>query len=445
MLYLSIDFGTSTVKMEILDEGLEVLASEKQEYPFILLPGEKVEIDPEVLFDATYEAARRLPAELRDQVGVLCYDTFSPSPVFIAGDGTLAYPNIITHLDRRSRLITDYIDQVVGKENYLSIAGIYPFAGGAGSMTVLWMQQNQPEVLERTHRIGHLPTYVHHRLTGEWMVDLVNASMLGLYETTTQGGWSAALLDAFGLDHSWFGDIRNPGELLGELLPQPAERLGIPVGIPVAVGTNDMAAAQMGAHNDRAGRIMNTAGSSDMVSILVDQPVTNPGYYLRNSALPGIWQIYATTAGGFGVDWFYEQFCKEMDRSTFNNEYLPTCVDLLPDGIGEVTWDPYLTGDRQSLAKRTGAWHGLTLAATRDQMLAAMLKSMNSALYSVVELAGRVTKLDEVIKLTGGLSTPAFIKLKEQEFPGFRFEVVDNCSVLGNVELVRHHNPGLRP
>lgn len=442
MYYLSIDFGTSTVKMEILDDDLRVLASEKQEYPYILLPGEKVEIDPDALFASASQAALRLPAELRAQVRVLCYDTFSPSPVFIAEDGTLAYPNIITHMDRRSRAQCDYIDQIVGKDHYLSIAGIYPFAGGAGIMTVLWMQANQPEVLERTHRIGHLPTYVHHRLTGEWMVDLVNASMLGLYETTTQGGWSRELLDTFGLKHEWFAKIRNPGELLGTLLPEVAGTLGIPAGVPVAVGTNDMAAAQMGARNDRAGRIMNTAGSSDMVSILVDKPVTNPGYYLRNAALPGIWQIYATTAGGFGIDWFHEQFCREMDRDTFNNEYLPGCIERFV-ADGEVSFDPYLTGDRQSLEKRTAAWHGLTLAATRDEMLAAMLKSMNRVLYDVTELAAKVVPMDKVIKLTGGLSTPAFIKLKEREFPGFSFEVVDNCSVLGNVELVRHYNGNL--
>lgn len=443
MHYLSIDFGTSTVKMEILDDQLRVLATASQEYPYLLLPGEKVEIDPEVLFAAAAQAALSLPAELRAQVGVLCYDTFSPSPVFLTEAGTLAYPNIITHLDRRSRAQCDYIDRVVGKDNYLQIAGIYPFAGGAGIMTVLWMQANQPEVLERTHRIGHLPTYVHHRLTGEWVVDLVNASMLGLYETTTQGGWSAELLDAFGLAPQWFGEIGNPGEFLGKLDAVAAASFGIPAGIPVAIGTNDMAAAQMGAHNDRAGRIMNTAGSSDMVSILTDRPVTNPGYYLRNSALPGLWQIYATTAGGFGIDWFYEQFCRELSRDEFNNCYLPSCIERFADD-GEVTFDPYLTGDRQSLAKRTGAWHGLTLAATRDEMLAAMLKSMNRVLYDVTQLAGAVVELDHVIKLTGGLSTPAFIKLKELQFPGFSFDVVDNCSVLGNVELVRHHNPELR-
>lgn len=444
MHYLSIDFGTSAVKLEILNADLQVLASEKQEYPYILLPGEKVEIDPDVLFDAVSQAAGRLPQNLRAAVEVLCYDTFSPSPVFIGADGRLVYPNIVTHMDRRSRDISDYIDRRIGRERYLSIAGIYPFAGGAGIMTVLWMQQHEPEVLARTHRIGHLPSFIHHRFTGQWMVDLVNASMLGLYETTTQAGWSAELLDAFDLRPEWFADIYNPGEFLGGLLPEMAIRLGVRPGIPVAVGTNDMAAAQMGAHNDRAGQIMNTAGSSDMVSILIDRPVTNPGYYLRNAALPGLWQIYATTAGGFGIDWFREQFCRELDRVEFNQRYLPDCIERFAQDT-EVSFDPYLTGDRQSLERRTGAWHGLTLAATRDEMLSAMLKSMNRVLYRVVRLAGEVVDLDETIKLTGGLATPAFIKLKEREFPGFGFQVVDNCSVLGNAELVRHHNPELCP
>lgn len=438
MLYLSIDFGTSAVKMEILDEDLKVLASEREDYPYILLPGEKVEIAPDELFGAASRACRRLPTDLREQVGVLCYDTFSPSPVFMAADGSLTYPNIITHMDRRSRAITDYINQKIGKDEYLSIAGIYPFAGGAGIMTVLWMQLNQPEVLARTHRIGHLTTLVHHRLTGEWMVDLVNASMLGLYRTTTQGGWSTELIEAFGLDSSLFPQIHNPGTLLGTLLDDQADLLGVPSGIPVAVGTNDMAAAQMGAHNDHPGAVMNTAGSSDMVSVLVDKPVTNPGYYLRNSALPGIWQIYATTAGGFCLDWFHEQFCKELTRTQFNDEYLPAVLEKFHT-TKEVTFDPYLTGDRQSLEKRTGAWHGLTLAATRDEMLAALLISMNQVLSRVISMASDVVPLDPVIKLTGGMSGPAFIALKEREFPGFRFEVVDNCSVLGNVELVKHY------
>lgn len=438
MRFLSIDLGTSSVKMEIVEDDLTVLASAQAPYRYLLLPGEKVELDPDALFGAMYEAAGRLPADLRAGVDLLCYDTFSPSPVFLAADGSLAYPNIVTHMDRRSRAQCDRIDREIGRDAYREIAGIYPFAGGAGVMTVLWMQENEPESLQRTHRIGHLTTLVHHRLTGEFMVDLVNASMLGLYETTTQGTWSQELLEAFGLEASWFGQIHDPGTLLGTLRSAEADRLGLRAGLPVAVGTNDMAAAQMGAGNDRAGKVMNTAGSSDMVSVLTDVPVTSPTYYLRNAALPGLWQIYATTAGGFALDWFREQFCREMPAEEFYDTYLPACLEAHP-ADGEVSFDPYLTGDRQSLLKRAAAWHGLTLAATREEMLAALLRSMNRVLAGTLAEAAQVLELDRTIKLTGGMSSPAFVALKEREIPGFSFEVVQNCSVLGNIALVQRH------
>jgi sugar (pentulose or hexulose) kinase len=438
VLFLSVDFGTSSVKMSIVDETLRELQTARATYRYLLLPGSKVEINPDELWKAFYEAASDLDPQLRSKVEMLCYDAFSPSPVFIQESGALAYPNVITHLDRRSREQCAYIDRHFGRDRYLHIAGIYPFAGGAGVMTLLWLKQNQPECLECTYRIGHLTTYLHKRLTGEWMVDLVNASMLGLYETVTQSGWSRTLLEAFGLDEKWFGLIYAPGTILGELLPEIAGFVGLRSGIPVAVGTNDMAAAQVGAGNEEVGCIMNTAGSSDMVSILTDAPVVNPHYYLRNSALPGMWQIYATTAGGFALDWFHEQFARDFSTEEFYGEFVPRALRDFKDD-GEVTFDPYLTGDRQSMEVRSGAWHGLTLAATREEMLAALLKSMNRVLNMTIREAGEVVKLRRVVKLTGGMTADAFVRLKEREMPGFKFEVVDNCTIKGNVALVRRY------
>ncbi|MBE6934976.1 MAG: sugar kinase [Ruminococcaceae bacterium] len=437
MLFLSIDFGTSAVKLSIVDENGETRCWAKENYPYILLPGEKVEMNKNEVWRALFAAAAKLDPELRAKVEYLCYDTFSPSPVFLDKDGDLVYENIITHMDRRSRPQTAFIDQVVGKDNYMNISGIYPFPGGCSAMTYIWFLQNEPDVYKTTYRVGHMPTYIHKQLTGEWMVDLVNASMMGLYETTTQKGWSDELIREFGLDRSLFGEIYNPGTRHGSLLPEIAEKLGVKAGIPVAVGTNDVAAAQMGAHNSKAGEMMNTTGSSEMVSILTDKPIVNPEYYLRNSALPGIWQIYATTAGGFAIDWFYDQLCREMTKKEFY-AYVDRVIEECMDDYS-VTFDPYMTGDRQSLEKKTGAWHGLTLEATRDKMLASMLRSMQGVLKKAIDQAAEVQKLSSTIKISGGMSTPTYIKLKQHEIPGFDFEVVDDCPILGNVELVKYY------
>ncbi|MDR3069898.1 MAG: hypothetical protein LBU38_02665 [Propionibacteriaceae bacterium] len=436
MLYLSIDIGTSAAKASILNDQLSELATAQGEYPYILLPGSKVEMDPTALFDGIVRAVQGLPQDLRSQVECLAYDTFSPSPTFVDENGELTYPNIITHMDRRSKAQSEYVGEVIGNEEFLSITGLQPFTGGSGLMSILWLQANAPQILAKTASITHLAGYVHRRLTGVKATDLVNASMLGVYETTTQAGWSKKLISTLNLNPDWFGEIYNPGNILGALLPTVAGSFGLKSGIPVTVGTNDMAAAQVGAGNTKAGSVMNTAGSSDMISILTDVPVTSPDYYLRNSAIPGIWQIYATTAGGFAIDWFKDQFAKDLSAAQFYSEFIPAALAEYRQEKA-VGFEPYLTGDRQSLAVKTGSWTGLTLAATRGQMLGALLTSMQQVLGAAITQAQNLLPLDPNVKITGGLATDVIIDIKKDQWPGFTFTKVDNCSILGNVRLAQ--------
>ena len=44
MLFLSLDFGTSSIKGVIADENTNILQSAKAEYPYQILPGEKNEL-----------------------------------------------------------------------------------------------------------------------------------------------------------------------------------------------------------------------------------------------------------------------------------------------------------------------------------------------------------------------------------------------------------------
>ena len=439
MLFLSIDFGTSAVKMSVVDEELQTKCWSKSEYRYVILPGEKNELTPDSLWKAFYQAAGNLDPEMLKRVDMICYDTFSPSPVFLDQEGNLVYPNIITHLDRRSRAQSKFIDETFGRDAYMEISGIYPFPGGCSAMTFLWFRQNMPWVLEGTYAVGHLTTYIHKHLTGEWMVDLVNASMMGMYETTIQGTWSKTLCDAFGLPLDLFREIHNPGTVHGILKQSIADRLGVRAGIPVCVGTNDMASSQMGAGNCRAGDLMITTGSSEMVSILIDKPRVSPHYYLRNAALPGLWQVYATTCGGFGVDWFFEQFCMDMTKEEFFEYEAQQIEEYLESDELEVTFDPYLTGDRQSLEKKMGAWHGLSLATTRGQMLVAYLKAIQDVMIGAIHRAAEFTELREPIKISGGMVTDSYLKLKNKAFHGMTFQVVDNCAILGNVELAKYH------
>ena len=127
-----------------------------------------------------------------------------------------------------------------------------------------------------------------------------------------------------------------------------------------------------------------------------------------------------------------------MTKDQFYGEFMATAIDTyLEDST--VTFEPYLSGDRQSINFKTASWHGLTLGTTREQMLVAVLKAMNGVLKKTIDEAGRLVKLSKVMKISGGLQNEAYDRLKAYIIPGLEFQIVDDCPILGNAELVKRY------
>ena len=432
MNILSVDFGTSSVKLSVVDEQLNILDSAKVSYQIRVTNGDWIELDGDVVFDAMLEGIRKLSA-YAGSIGVIGFDTFSPSMTFMDEDGSALHP-VLTHLDRRSKAQTQEILQVMGKDAFQKITGIQPFTGGASVTSVLWMKENRPDVFDRAYRLGHLNTYIYKRLTGVFATDPTNASMTGMYNTVTGNGWSKEICSTFGIPMEKLPEIVQSGSILGGLKKEVADACGLKEGTPVAFGGNDAATAQIGAGNRRSGEILNISGSSEMVSILSDTPKVNDKYYLRCSATPGLWQIFAITASGFAIDWFREEFYKDMDARTFFDKEMP---DVIAHNLNttEVGFLPYLAGDRQSLEPKRGAFTGLTLQATRKDFLAAIFLGIHEPILQTIRLAEEFLTLDKTIKLTGGMVDDAFLSIKHKLFPDYRFQVKLDCPVLGNAVL----------
>ena len=268
MKVLSVDFGTSSVKLSVVDDQLNILDSAKVSYQLRVTNGDWIELDGDVLFDAMLEGIRKL-GKHAEEIELIGFDTFSPSMTFMDAEGNALHP-VLTHLDRRSKEQTQEILRVMGKEKFQSITGIQPFTGGASVTSVLWMKENRPDVFEPAVKLGHLNTYIYKRLTGVWATDPTNASMTGMYETVTGKGWSEEICGTFGIPMEKLPPIMEAGTVAGNLKPKVAEACGLKAGIPVALGGNDAATAQVGAGNTKSGEILNISGSSEMVSILSD-------------------------------------------------------------------------------------------------------------------------------------------------------------------------------
>lgn len=439
MKIVSLDFGTSSLKLAVLDEQMQILATASQPYQYRVYDVDKVEMDPYLLLGALAGGMRAL-SSFAGEIELVAFCTFSPSGVYMDDRFELQYP-VITHLDRRAKAQSKRIVEEFGAEQFQSITGILPFVGGASVTTLKWMLENKPDVMKNVKIYAHLPTWLYARMTGVLATDPVNASMTGMYETVTSAGWSKEILEALGIDPALLPEIVPAGSILGKLTKEFAGLCGLRQGIPVALGSNDIASALVGADCVESGMALNVSGSSEMISILTHIPATHPRYYLRKSAIEGLWQCYSTMVGGFGLDWFYRQLCREMSEETFYQTYLPACIRLC-DCESTVFCEPYLAGDRQSLALKRGAFCGLTLESTREEMLSSLLKGMNLHMLETLEAVPKGVPISNEISITGGMVRPEIIDMKQKMFGGRRFLPKDNCTLIGNARLAL--NQGMR-
>lgn len=431
-MILSLDFGTSSLKAALLNSECNVVHSTKAEYQYRVYNENWVELDPDAVLSAMSSAVSAFGPQLA-AVEQVVYDTFSPSLVLMDKEGRALHP-IITHLDRRSKEQSERIQREMGSADFQRITGIFPFIGGASITTLMWLMEHRSDLIGQTCKLGHLNTFLYKALTGLWATEPVNASMTGMFETVSGESWSEEICSAFGIPTGKLPDILPAGAAGGTLTAGGASLLGLPQGIPVALGTNDAAAAQLGAGNSRAGDVLSISGSSEMISILSDRPVVDDGYYLRRAATPGLWQIFAITASGFAVDWFRHAFCSELSEDEFYRRELPACAKQAANGPGGVRYLPYIAGDRQSLTPKTGSFEGITLQSTRQDFLAAILRDFHGPMVEVMERAGKFLTLSPVAKLTGGMVDEEFIALK-RALMSCDFAVVQDCPLVGNARL----------
>lgn len=114
-----------------------------------------------------------------------------------------------------------------------------------------WFQRMHPAIWERAARVMTLPDYLTMRLTGERFCDGGTAAFTGLF-AIEQGGWWPDALDFFGLSATMLATPLSPGSRVGGTGPQ-ANVLGLPSGIPFAVGSIDHHAAAIGAGLEQFG------------------------------------------------------------------------------------------------------------------------------------------------------------------------------------------------
>ncbi len=152
----------------------------------------------------------------------------------------LASPH--SHRDRRTVGVPERVRRVVPDAELYDVTGLQqlPF----NTVYQLVSELGSP-ALESAERLLLLPDLLTYWLSGEVGAERTNASTTGLYDVRTRA-WSLDLAKRLGLPWSILPPLREPGDVVGTVLPEVAEHVGVPDVPVIAVGSHDTASAVVG-------------------------------------------------------------------------------------------------------------------------------------------------------------------------------------------------------
>ena len=127
------------------------------------------------------------------------------------------------------------------------------------------------------------------------------------------------------------------------------------------------------------GQLFNVIGSTDVLALCTDLPVPHERLLTRGLGIGRRWLSVSTiAAAASSLYWAKVQFFPDWNLVQFRRA-MAGLAARGSEAAGDVRFDPHLAGDRTSVEQRRGAFTGLTLATTREQMLAAIIESLATA------------------------------------------------------------------
>lgn len=397
MKILGIDVGSSSVKAGVLSGGEPagklVRAGFETNYS-----GVRVEVDAEEVVRAIRSAIRDLGPGVK-KVEAIGLTVMAPSWVAMDAKGRALTP-IVTHQDRRSVGVAKDLEKEVGKGRHLKLAGNRPFPGGISSTTCAWYLRNEPGRMKRCDLVGHLNTFLHRRMTGARVTDPSNASFMGMYLTVKQGGWSDVLVGAVGAKKGWLPEVKEADRIGGRITREAAREFGLVEGTPMMVGCMDTSAALL-LTTLRPGQVMNVSGSTDVLALVTDRPVPHERLLTRALGVGNRWTSVSTmAAAGSSLVWAKEHLFADLDWAGF----WKVVGKLAPAKTeSSVVFEPYLAGERTSIEQKRGAFTGLTLSTTREEMLKAVIESLAKVSAERIPLLQQGgTKMRRDVFVSGG-------------------------------------------
>jgi xylulokinase len=212
-----------------------------------------------------------------NQIIALSYSSQANSFLLLDGNQTPLTP-IVFWTDTRGEPVEEDLAAFATTEIFRRTTGFGGLTGQWMVTKLWWFAKNKPTIWARTRRIMTISDYLTYALTGEYVGDASTAAFLGILDLKKRVWWPDAL-DAFGIAADLLSTPLSPGSPCGRTLAHVSAMIGVPAGIPVAVGGLDHHVAAIGSGLGRLADTSISTGTVLAALTLVHEPTPRVGCY----------------------------------------------------------------------------------------------------------------------------------------------------------------------
>ena len=397
MLYIGVDLGTSAVKLLLMEAGGHIRKIVSKEYPLSLPKPGWSEQNPEDWLEKTLEGLKELIAGANPlEVGGIGIGGQMHGLVTLDKEDQPIRPAILWN-DGRSVAETDYLNNTIGREKLSVYTANIAFAGFTAPK-ILWMKKNEPEAFQRVEKIMLPKDFLVYKLTGAFATDMSDASGMLLLDVKNRR-WSQEMLDICGITEAMLPKLFESYEVVGNLLPEVAEQLGLSPSVKVVAGAGDNAAAAVGTGTVGEGRCNISLGTSGTVFISSQKFGVDRFNSIHSFAhADGNYHLMGCMLSAASCNkWWTEDIL-----GTADNEKEQRAITRL--GENQVFYLPYLMGERSphNDPRARALFIGMSMDTKREDMTQAVLEGVAFGLRDSLEVARDLGVAVSSTKICGG-------------------------------------------
>ena len=387
---LGIDIGTTSIKALLIsaDDG-STLASVGYPYPTHRPHVGWAEQDPTDWTNAVTSAWKELSMKRSDAEVVAIGICSQVNTHLLVDKESKALTPAITWKDLRCADIAAELDGAISDTQRIALwGGPFKIDSSFSLSRIEWWRRNDPSAFKHAAAAMLPKDYVIAALCGVQVADPLSA--IGL--VGSDGAYIAqvlALVDG--------GPLLNaPLHTFDSIAGKTNGALGIPAGIPVAVGTMDAWGNVYGSGLLDASHAMEVSGTSEIVAVLGEKSIPTPGIISFPAIRGRSLHAGPTQAGADAIAWFAQMHGKSIEE---------TLAAAMASNPSRIIFLPHLDGERAPHwnPNAQGVFIGVTRESGFGEMAQAVLEGVAFAARQIREgceiASGGAVK---TIRLSGG-------------------------------------------